>query len=197
MPVKRARSKLDSPLLDSEGRSFSRASQASSGATDALAWRTRLTAVREMRVNILDIVDYGWFAERRWSTKTYHDDPKSEAVSPVGSPLRGKRSMSQDEEGDTPQAPNRINGSHYSALLTPDPPKRRVSAQRRPSYGGPRKGRESSGGETIRPGHYLPDDDDEEEEEDHRLAGSPAAITPTSPSKRPNLFLDALDSVEE
>ncbi|KAG8719805.1 hypothetical protein FRC08_001992 [Ceratobasidium sp. 394] len=196
MPVKRALSKLDSPLLDSEGRSFSRASQASSGATDALAWRTRLTAVREVRVNILDIVDYGWFAERRWSTKTYHDDPRSEAVSPVGSPLRGKRTTSKDEEDGTPVAPNKINGAHYAALLTPDPPRRRVSDRRRSYGGGIRTGRESSGGETIRPGHGVFEDEDSEEE-DPRLTGSPSHITPTSPSKRPAFLSEGLDSVEE
>ncbi|QRV86292.1 Dilute domain-containing protein C25B8,08 [Ceratobasidium sp. AG-Ba] len=196
MPVKRARSKLDSPLLDSEGRSISRASQASAGATDALAWRTRLMAIREVRVNILDVVDYGWFAERRWSTKTYHDDPRSEAVSPVSSPLQGKRRMSKDEdEDDTPVAPNRINGAHYAALLTPDPPRRRVSDRRR-SYGVPRMGRESSGGETIRPGHGIFEDEDSEIE-DPILTGSPTRLTPAPPSKRADLFSEGLGSVEE
>jgi hypothetical protein len=194
MPVKRARTRLDSPM-GSEGRSVSRASEASSGATDALAWRTRLTAIRDVRVNMLDIVDYGWFAERRWSTKTYYDETKSEAVSPEASPMRRKRTMSNDDNDDgTPAGQNRINGGHYAALLTPNPPKRRGSDRRRASHG-PRMGRESSGGETIRPGYVFEDEDSEEEEPE--LAGSPTHDTPTSPSKRPGLLPESLEPVEE
>ncbi|KAF8610615.1 hypothetical protein BDV93DRAFT_463648 [Ceratobasidium sp. AG-I] len=194
MPVKRSRGRLDSPNLDSEGRSISRASQASSGATDALAWRTQLTAIREVGVNLLDIVDYGWFAERRWSTKVYQDDTKSEAVSPIVSPQRHKRELSKDSEDDPPVGSNRTNGGHYAALLTANPPKRKVSEQRRRSYGGPiRKGRESSGGETIRPGYNHEDQESDGEEAD--LSISPARLTPTVPLKNP--FSENLEPVEE
>lgn len=193
MPVKRFRGKLDSPHLDSEGRSISRASQASSGATDALAWRTQLTAIRDVRVNLLDIVDYGWFAERRWSTKVYQDDTKSEAVSPIVSPQRDKREQYKDSESNTPIGLGQINGGRYPALLTPDPPKRKVSERRR-SYGGPiRKGRESSGGETIRPGYNHEDQESDGEEAD--LSISPTRHTPIVSLKSP--FSESLEPVEE
>jgi hypothetical protein len=177
MPVKRARNKLDSPQLDTEGRPLSRASQASSGATDALAWRTRLAAIRDVRVNLLDIVDYGWFAERRWSTKVYQDETKSEAASPIGSPTRGRRSMSMDDDDDSPAGLNR-NGPRYPALLTPDPPKRRVSDRHRSLSFGIKKGRESTGGETIRPDYAT-----REEQSDEEKVASPAHITPTLSQK--------------
>ncbi|KAJ1310241.1 hypothetical protein OPQ81_006983 [Rhizoctonia solani] len=183
MPVKHARSKQDT--TDSEGRPSSRASQASSGATDALAWRTRLSAIRDVRVNLLDIVDYGWFSERRWSTKVYQDETRSEVVSPADSPER-RRTMSRgpnedeenedDEDEDDSDAPNGKRG-RYPTWLTPNPPKRRVSDRHRSFT--IKRARESTGGETIRP-----DNAHREEHSDEEYIASPTRMqTPTSPTK--------------
>ncbi|KAH7340418.1 DIL domain-containing protein [Rhizoctonia solani] len=186
MPVRYARGKQDT--TDVEGRPFSRASQASSGATDGLAWRTQLSAVRDVRVNLLDIVDYGWFSERRWSTKVYQDETKSEVASPAESPERSRRTMSmsmgpddddEDEDEDDEGDPDALNGKRgrYPTWLTPNPPKRKVSDRHRSFTF--KRARESTGGETIRP-----DNAHLEEHSDEEHIASPARIqTPTSPTK--------------
>ncbi|CAE6471778.1 unnamed protein product [Rhizoctonia solani] len=184
MPVKYARGKQDT--TDLEGRPLSRASQASSGATDALAWRTRLSAIREVRVNLLDIVDYGWFSERRWSTKVYQDETRSEIASPADSPERGRRTLSRgpyEEEDEEDEAidgdPDALNGKRgrYPTWLTPNPPKRKVSDRHRSFT--TKRARESTGGETIRPDNAHPDEHSDEEH-----VASPSRIeTPTLPTK--------------
>ncbi|CAE6432783.1 unnamed protein product [Rhizoctonia solani] len=188
MPVKHARGKYET--TSSEGRPMSRASQASSGATDALAWRTRLSVIRDVRVNLLDIVDYGWFSERRWSTKVYQDETRSEVASPADSPQRVRRSMSrgpdEDEDEEDDGDPADLNGKRgrYPAWLTPNPPKRKVSDRHRSFT--IKRARESTGGETIRP-----DNAHREEDSDEEQTSSPARIqTPTSPTKN-------LDPVQE
>ncbi|CAE7213731.1 unnamed protein product [Rhizoctonia solani] len=184
MPVKYARGKQDT--IGSEGRPLSRASQASSGATESLAWRTRLSAVRDVRVNLLDIVDYGWFSERRWSTKVYQDETRSEVVSPADSPERGRRVVSggpyeddNDEDEEDDGDPDALHGKRgrYPAWLTPNPPKRKASDRHRSFT--IKRARESTGGETIRPDNTHPDEHSDEE-----YVGSPGRIqTPTSPTK--------------
>ncbi|CAE6426696.1 unnamed protein product [Rhizoctonia solani] len=192
MPVKYARGKQDA--IDFEGRPLSRASQASSGATDALAWRTRLTTIRDVRVNLLDIVDYGWFSERRWSTKVYQDETRSEVASPADSPERGRRTVSMglyEEEDDEDEAadgdPDDLDGkrARYPTWLTPNPPKRKVSDRHR-SFTIKRAARESTGGETIRPDSAHPEEFSDEE----RVASPSRIQTPTSPTKN-------LEPVEE
>ncbi|CAE6534475.1 unnamed protein product [Rhizoctonia solani] len=183
MPMKYARGKQDT--TDSEGRPLSRASQASSGATDALAWRTRLSAVRDVRVNLLDIVDYGWFSERRWSTKVYQDETRSEIVSPADSPERARRTLSrgphedEDDEEEEDGDPDALNGKRgrYPTWLTPNPPKRKVSDRHRSFT--IKRARESTGGETIRPDNAHP-----EEHSDEEHVASPGPIqTPTTSTK--------------
>ncbi|KAF8682365.1 positive myosin-light-chain-phosphatase [Rhizoctonia solani] len=190
MPMKYARGKHEA--TDSEGRPMSRASQASSGATDSMAWRTRLSAIRDVRVNLLDIVDYGWFSERRWSTKVYQDETRSEVVSPADSPQRVRRSTSRgadedededededDDEGEEDGDPADLDGKRgrYPTWLTPNPPKRKVSDRHRNFT--IKRARESTGGETIRP-----DNAQREEYSDEEQVSSPAHIqTPTTSTK--------------
>ncbi|KAF8758564.1 positive myosin-light-chain-phosphatase [Rhizoctonia solani] len=174
MPMKYARGKHEA--TDSEGRPMSRASQASSGATDSMAWRTRLSAIRDVRVNLLDIVDYGWFSERRWSTKVYQDETRSEVVSPADSPQRVRRSTSRgaDEDEDEDEDEDDDEGEEDG-----DPADLDGKRGRYPTWLTQIHRNESTGGETIRP-----DNAQREEYSDEEQVSSPAHIqTPTTSTK--------------